>query len=163
MNFNVSSTGQVKVTSNIPVDTYGNYLNKFLQEVAPVINNTEALRDIVKQHAGLKSWRLLNREVRRSCDQYCTDNGIMDHATYQAKFFYEGTMIGRTTYGKDAPWADGKTFIKVGQVSKPTVVDSTGKKTKNKQGEKTLEELYDLSTDWGKINYGIAKRIAEFE
>ena len=93
----------ITIESSIPCDTYGQYLAKFLDEARSIISNDELIK-IITPLLDLKSWRLLNREMRRACDQYCTDHNIMNHADYQAKFFYEGTMINRTMYGKNAPW-----------------------------------------------------------
>ncbi len=46
----------------------------------------------------------MNREVRRLCNQYMGDTDRMTNKEFQDTWFYEGVMIGRTTWGKNAPW-----------------------------------------------------------
>lgn len=186
MNFKATIKGKtIEVKSSMPIDNYGKYLNKFLDEIKGIIS-AEALLNTITPLLDLKSWRLLNREMRRACDQYCSDNNIMNHATYQAKFFYEGTMIGRTTYGKDAPWADGKsnsvTPVKKsssGRLTtaepKQTINNEKASKSKSvdladvvkvsitkpsKSDHKSLEQLFNEKDPWALINYPIAKRLA---
>ena len=82
------------------------YLNKFAEEFLPIINNDKKKFKEIIEDVQLKSWRFLNREVRKACDKYCSDNNLMTHADFQKRWFDEGTMIGRTTFGAKAPWLD---------------------------------------------------------
>ncbi len=87
-------------------DSYKSMLDKFEKEFLPIINNNVATFDKIafKAVRNSTSWRTMNREVRKACDQHCADLDIMSHKEFQARFFYEGVMIGRTTWGKNAPW-----------------------------------------------------------
>ena len=92
-----------------PVDSYKKMLNKFEQDFLALSVMMNETRDtfekiVMKAKTTSSSWRTMNREVRKACDQYCSDNGLMTHKEFQEKFFYEGIMNGRTTWGKNAPW-----------------------------------------------------------
>ena len=88
-----------------PYDSYHGMLVKFRNEFLQLIGNDITLfMKITKTAQQSSSWRTMNREVRKACDQYCSDNGLMTHKEFQEKFFYEGIMNGRTTWGKNAPW-----------------------------------------------------------
>ena len=86
-------------------DSYKKMLDKFeLEFLAFSLINHNIFESIVREAKRSNSWRTMNREVRKACDQYCTDENIMNHAQFQKKWFYESVMIGRTKWGKDAPW-----------------------------------------------------------
>lgn len=86
-------------------DSYKSMLDKFEKEFLPLINNDTALfSKIVSKALASNSWRTMNREVRRLCNQYMSDTDKMSNKQFQDMFFYEGVMIGRTTWGKNAPW-----------------------------------------------------------
>ncbi len=88
-------------------DSYKRMLDKFETEfLAMPICSRDIFEDIIriaKTTSG--SWRTMNREVRKACNIYVVKNCIMTNAEFQEKWFYEGVMVGRTTYGKNAPWA----------------------------------------------------------
>lgn len=88
-------------------DNYKKYLDKFVDEFMPIINDEQAFEKIITPLLSLKSWRLINREVRKACNIYAVEKKLMSCADFQKKFFYEGTMYLRTTYGANAPWTDG--------------------------------------------------------
>jgi len=164
MNFEAKSNKVgITVSSSMPSDNYSNYLGKFLEEVRSIIPNDQLLI-IIKPLLGLKSWRLLNREMRRACDQYCTDNALMSHRDYQAKFFYEGTMIGRTTYGKDAPWVSVTATIEKPK-EKKTIPTNTIKVpvTANIKNAVHTNSNPKMDDEWDRINQPIARRILEGE
>ena len=82
------------------------YLSKFIREYAAILPGTmeSRIKTIVtklRENAGLATFRTMNNTMRRSFD----DASILPHAKYQAKFFYEGKMIGRATHGANAPLA----------------------------------------------------------
>lgn len=91
-------------------DSYKKMLDKFEQEflaLPAMMNETrQTFENIVRDAKNTSnSWRTMNREVRKACNVWIVENGWMTNADFQAQFFYEGTMIGRTTWGKNAPWA----------------------------------------------------------
>ncbi len=169
-------------TVNAPIDSYGKMLQKFMGEIKAYI--PEAELKSMANGIEKKSWRFVNREMRKACNQYCADNDIMSLADFQAKWFYEGTMIGRTTWGKDAPWEKGTTTVKAAAkttITKEVKKTSPAPKTATKKVDmadtvrvntvqpsktkhKTLEELFNEGDPWAVINYPIQKRIeAEME
>lgn len=140
------NNSQPILTSTLPEDNYKKYLDKFLVEFYPLIKDQKKFTGIVTPLLGSKSWRLLNRELRKACDQYCQDNGIMEHAKFQDKWFYEGTMLGRTTYGANAPWANN--FL---AKDAPTKNIQT-KASKNKAEKKSQKFVWDMNIEWHRIN-----------
>lgn len=90
---------------NLPPDSYKKMLDKFELEFMPFIYNDRNLFEIIVRKAKLSnSWRTMNREVRRACDQYMSDTDRMTNKQFQEKWFYEGVMQNRITWGKNAPW-----------------------------------------------------------
>lgn len=163
MNFEtkISKVG-IKVSSSIPSDTYGKYLGEFLEDIEKTIPNNKML-EIIQPLLDLKSWRLLNREVRKACNQYCYDNKIMTHAEFQEKYFYESVMLGRTMYGKNAPWigeADKPQEKKRIFTEKKKVIDTEGSVEANvMRPSKGKPQAWDMSIQWDFINSRIAERL----
>lgn len=91
-------------------DSYKSMLDKFEREFMPLINNDVVVfkKIINKAQSTSTSWRTMNREVRKACNQYMGDTDKMSNKAFQEMFFYESIMIGRTTWGKNAPWISGK-------------------------------------------------------
>lgn len=88
-------------------DNFTKYANLFAEQFLPVINNDKKKFEEIIAGIEHKSWRFFNREMRKACDQHCTDKKIMNHADFQTKWFYESVMLGRTGIGAKAAWADG--------------------------------------------------------
>ena len=90
-------------------DSYHSMLCKFRKEFLPLIGNDVTLfMNITRTAETSNSWRTMNREVRKTCNQYMIDNNKMSNKQFQEMFFYESVMIGRITWGKNAPWIGGK-------------------------------------------------------
>ena len=93
-------------------DAYKRMLDKFetdfLMETTGEINREVFEKIVMKAKTSSNSWRTMNREVRKACDAYCVEYDIMSHKDFQEKYFYEGVMNDRTTWGKNAPWINGK-------------------------------------------------------
>lgn len=136
-------------------DNFTKYANLFAEQFLPLINNDKNKFESIIGWIELKSWRYFNREMRKACDQYCTDKNIMDHAAFQLKWFYEGTMCGRTTYGAKAPWLDGKTQI----VKISTAATVEQKPTKPSIAEKNKKYGWNTNVDWDRINKPIFERM----
>ncbi len=87
-------------------DSYKSMLDKFEKEFMPHINDDRALFEkiVMKAKTTSNSWRTMNREVRKACNQYMGDTDRMTNKEFQETWFYEGVMVGRTTWGKSAPW-----------------------------------------------------------
>jgi hypothetical protein len=91
-------------------DSYKGMLDKFEKEFLALPAMMSETRNtfeniVMKAKTSSSSWRTMNREVRKACNVWIVENGWMTNADFQAKFFYEGVMLGRTTWGKNAPWA----------------------------------------------------------
>lgn len=100
-------------------DNYKKYLDKFADEFLPIINNDTTLFDtIISPFLKLKSWRLINREIRKACNIYVVENNLMLCSKFQERWFYESAMYLRTTWGKDAPWLYGKDILVPGDTVK---------------------------------------------
>ena len=83
-------------------------LDKFEREFLPLIDNDKALfNKIISKAIASNSWRTMNREVRRACNQYMGDTDKMTNKAFQEMFFYESVMIGRTGIGSKAGWIGG--------------------------------------------------------
>ncbi len=114
------------IPAGTPADNYTKYLETFVTEFLATVKPSE-FNKILSTLPAQKSYRTLNREVRKACDQYCTDNKIMNHKEFQEKWFYEGVMLGRMTHGAKAPWmgnaasASKETKEKALQISIETV------------------------------------------
>ena len=104
--FKAHTSFPIQLLNQAP-DSYKKMLDKFEQEFLHETSgdiNREIFESIVREAKRSNSWRTMNREVRKACDAYCAKQNIMHHMQFQEKFFYEGVMIGRTTWGKNAPW-----------------------------------------------------------
>lgn len=180
----VKSGNLIEVKSTIPADNYKKYLDKFILEFTQRLGfESNKLLEIIQPLLKLNSWRLLNRDFRKACNIYTHQNKLMDVATFQDLWFYEGTMYLRTMYGKDAPWADGKAqekkpTFKEKSTSPVAVTKTPAKKVDtvdaadkvrvsithpSASDKKAVMGVYDLKNEWDRVNYGIAKRIAEDE
>ena len=138
-------TGKIVIFSNLSEDNYKKYTEKFITEFLPVIKDINALHNILQPLLNLKSWRLLNREIRKACNQYCFDNNIMSLLDFQEKFFYEGVMLGRKTWGLKSEWiTDTDTKIIYASVS-------IKKEQKNISNMK-IEEIIDCPENPGNEN-----------
>lgn len=103
----VKASGNVTPGAQRP-DAYKGMLEKFEREFLPLINNNKSLFiQITHQAMQNNSWRTQNREVRKACNKYMFENGLMTNQRFQEMFFYEGPMNGRTTHGTKAPWIGG--------------------------------------------------------
>lgn len=91
---------------NQPPDSYKKMLDKFEKEFMYFISIDETTFSNITNNAyrSANSWRTLNREVRKACNQYVFDKKIMTHKQFQDKWFYESIMLGRTKHGATAPW-----------------------------------------------------------
>ena len=189
MNFKATiKTNKLIITSSLPEDNYCKYTRKFIEEFTPVINNTDKLIELIQPLLNSKSWRLLNREIRRICNIYSHENKIMDVAVFQARWFYESIMYMRSDIGKNAPWvtdvqvkpqspknsAQATPAVKEKarkimtealipeSIEKGVKVASPG--TRATAYGLTKEEIaefgpYDMRKEWDRINFAIAKRI----
>jgi predicted SprT family Zn-dependent metalloprotease len=92
------------------VDIYKTMLEKFQKDFLPLINNDLVLFEkiVAKAKNPKSSWRTMNREYRKSCNEYMKKTNKMTNKQFQDMFFYESIMLGRTTHGKNAPWIGGK-------------------------------------------------------
>lgn len=93
-------------------DNFTKYANLFAEQFLPIINNDKKKFEEIIAGVEHKNWRFFNREIRKACDQYCSDKKIMNHADFQTKWFYEGIMCGRITFGAKAAWTDGTAPVK---------------------------------------------------
>lgn len=89
-------------------DSYKRMLDKFEKEFMCFMSNyidKSTFENITANaYRSANSWRTLNREVRKACNQYVFDKKFMTHKQFQERFFYEGVMLGRTKHGATAPW-----------------------------------------------------------
>lgn len=89
-------------------DSYKGMLDKFEKEflaLPAMMNETrQTFENIVANAKKSNSWRTMNREVRKACNAWIVKNGYMTNKAFQEMFFYEGVMIGRVKYGKEASW-----------------------------------------------------------
>ena len=138
------------------------FLNDFLNvQKAPNQDELVSVLELLQ----FKSWRSYSNDLRRTFNKYMVRRQLMTNAEFQAKWFYEGTMEGRTTHGANAPWLDGQNVIKktVPMTNEPVAAkNNEGKSVRaSKSVTKYLTDLgnYELDKEWDRKNYEIAKRL----
>ena len=100
---------KLEITSDLTPDNYKKYLDIFISEFTPIIKDIKKLSGIIESLLESKSWRLLNREVRKACNIYVVQNKLMSCAEFQNKWFYESVMYMRAGIGAKAEWLDNTT------------------------------------------------------
>lgn len=120
-------------------------------------NEFDALAEICQDASDSKSWRNFSNAIRKNANIYLVSNGVTTNAEFQGKFFYEGTMSGRTIHGANAPWIGSnaepitKNKAPYSSKSEPKIVDSIS----------TYKPYnWDLNQEWDQKNKAIADRIA---
>lgn len=127
-------------------DTFTKRVVKFIGEFYALYGGVERFSEILNSTASATSWRNFGNNLKRAANIYCTTNKILSNESFQKKWFYEGTMEGRTTYGANAPWLDEATPKIVENKKEKNTEEVIPKKSKKNKDFKPFQ--WDMTREW---------------